>query len=101
MKRPGLWLATVAFLTVFLGPFFWQVLTSMWPDGQLTQPLPSTLTLDNYASVLWGRPFLRVMLNSLLAAMATTFFCMAVGASAAFALAMIPVGVALDRPLTG
>ncbi len=29
-----LWLATVAFLTFFLGPFFWQVLTSLWPDGR-------------------------------------------------------------------
>jgi multiple sugar transport system permease protein len=89
MKRPGLWLATVAFLTFFLGPFFWQVLTSLWPDGQLTQPLPTSLTFDNYVSVLWGRPFLQVMMNSLLAASLTTLFCMVVGASAAFALAKL------------
>jgi multiple sugar transport system permease protein len=89
MRRPGLWLATVAFLTFFLGPFFWQVLTSLWPDGQLTQPLPSALTFDNYASVLWGRPFLRVMWNSLVVASLTTLFCMVVGASAAFALAKL------------
>ncbi|HLM44237.1 MAG TPA: carbohydrate ABC transporter permease, partial [Myxococcaceae bacterium] len=89
MRRPGLWLATVAFLTFFLGPFFWQVLTSVWPDGQLTQPLPTSLTFDNYVSVLWGRPFLQVMVNSLLAASLTTLFCMAVGASAAFALAKL------------
>ncbi|WP_309896945.1 carbohydrate ABC transporter permease [Archangium sp.] len=89
MKRPGLWLATVAFLTFFLGPFFWQVLTSLWPDGQLTEPLPRSLTLENYVSVLWGRPFLQVMWNSLLVASLTTLFCMLVGASAAFALAKL------------
>jgi multiple sugar transport system permease protein len=89
MNRTGLWLGTVAFLTFFLGPFAWQVLTSMWPDGQLTQPLPSALTLGNYASVLWGRPFLQVMWNSLVVAALTTLFCMVVGASAAFALAKL------------
>jgi multiple sugar transport system permease protein len=85
----GTWFATAAFLTFFLGPFFWQVLTSLWPDGELTRPLPSHLTLANYASVLWGRPFLKVVLNSLVVAALTTTFCLTVGAAAAFALAKL------------
>lgn len=90
MKRPG-WgvaFATVAFLTFFLGPFFWQVLTSLWPDGELTRLLPSHLTFENYAGVLGG-PFLRVVLNSLVVAALTTVFCLAVGSAAAFALAKL------------
>ena len=91
MKRPGLGtaLAVVAFLTFFLGPFLWQVLTSLWPDGELTRPWPSHFTGANYESVLFGRPFLWAVLNSLVVATLTTLFCLTVGASAAFALAKL------------
>ncbi|MCP3169376.1 carbohydrate ABC transporter permease [Myxococcus qinghaiensis] len=90
-QRAGLGtaLAVVAFLTFFLGPFFWQVLTSLWPDGELTRSWPSHLTLESYVSVLWGRPFLRVVLNSLVVAALTTVFCLVIGSAAAFALAKL------------
>jgi multiple sugar transport system permease protein len=89
MRRVGPWLATVAFLTFFLGPFAWQVLTSLWPETQLTRPLPDSLTLESYARVLWGSSFLRAVGNSLVVATLTTLFCMGVGASGAFALAKL------------
>jgi multiple sugar transport system permease protein len=90
-QRAGLGtaLAVVAFLTFFLGPFAWQVLTSLWPDGELTRPWPSHLTLASYQGVLFGRPFLWAVLNSLGVATLTTLFCLTVGASAAFALAKL------------
>ncbi|MCI0573065.1 MAG: carbohydrate ABC transporter permease [Myxococcaceae bacterium] len=84
------WLLTAALLTFFLGPFVWQVLTSLRPEAELTAPgLPRALTLEAYRSVLGGRPFLHVVLNSLVVATATTISCLAVGASAAFALAKL------------
>ena len=91
-EGPGLGraLACAAFLAFFLGPFAWQLLTSLRPEGELTRAgLPSHLTLASYASVLAGGAFLRAVANSLVLAAATTLFCLAVGASAAFALAKL------------
>ena len=84
MKRA---LATGAMLLFFLGPLLWQALTSFWPEAELTRPLPGALTLANYAGL--GAPFARALLNSLLVAAATTALCLAVGASAAFAIAKL------------
>lgn len=86
----GVAFATVAFLTFFLGPFLWQALTSLWPEAELTRPLPTALTFENYVSVFSERPFARIVLNSLAVAAITTAFCLAIGASAAFALAKLP-----------
>ncbi|MBF5046602.1 carbohydrate ABC transporter permease [Aggregicoccus sp. 17bor-14] len=91
-EGPGLAraLACAAFLAFFLGPFAWQLLTSLRPEDELTRAgLPTHLTLASYASVLAGGAFLRAVANSLLLAAATTAFCLAVGASAAFALAKL------------
>ena len=78
---------TAAVLLFFLAPLAWQVLTSLWPEAELTRPLPSTLTLANYAGL--GGTFARAVLNSLLVAAGTTVLCLAVGASAAFAIAKL------------
>jgi len=78
---------TAAVLLFFLAPLAWQVLTSLWAEAELTRPLPSTLTLANYAGL--GGTFARAVLNSLLVAAGTTVLCLAVGASAAFAIAKL------------
>jgi multiple sugar transport system permease protein len=89
-RRWGLAFACAAFVGFFLGPFAWQVLTSVRPEGELTRAgLPSRLSLDAYASVLASGTFLRAVANSLTVAAVTTSFCLAVGASAAFALAKL------------
>lgn len=98
VSRLGWWLGAGAFLAFFLGPFVHQLLTSLTPEGELTRPgLPSHLTLVHYAAVFSGRPFGRVLLNSLLVAAATTVVCLAIGSLAAFALARlkVPFGRAL------
>ena len=92
MRARGLALALgcAAFLTFFLGPFAWQLLTSLRPEGELTRVgWPSRLTWESYASVLADGTFVRAVGNSLLVAAVTTGFCLAVGASAAFALAKL------------
>ena len=86
MKRARM-IPTVAVLLFFLAPLAWQVLTSFWPDAELTRPLPARLTLANYAGL--GGTFARAVLNSLLVAAGTTAVCLAVGASAAFAIAKL------------
>ena len=83
MKRA---FATLA-LAFFVGPIAWQALTSVWPEPELTRAFPGSLTLANYAGL--GAPFARAVLNSLLVAAGTTLLCLAVGASAAFAIAKL------------
>jgi multiple sugar transport system permease protein len=86
-----------------LGPFLWQVLTSLRPAGELTRlDWPSTLSFDSYLAVFQGRPFARVLWNSAVVGGATTALCLLVGAAAAFALARLPVrggGVLLGAAL--
>jgi multiple sugar transport system permease protein len=84
MKRA---LAAVAVLAFFLGPLAWQALTSVWPEAELTRPLPRSLTLASYAGL--GATFARAVVNSLIVAAGTTALCLAAGASAAFAIAKL------------
>ena len=84
MKRA---LPTAAVLAFFVGPLAWQLLTSLWPEPELTRSLPTSLTLANYAGL--GATFARAVLNSLVVAAGTTALCLAVGASAAFAIAKL------------
>jgi multiple sugar transport system permease protein len=80
-------LAAVLFCT---GPFFWQVLTSLRPEGELTgMGLPSMLSLESYHRAFAGQPLGRALLNSFLVASATTALCLFFGAAAAFALAKL------------
>jgi multiple sugar transport system permease protein len=80
-------LATAAVLAFFLGPFGWQVLTSLWPEDQLTLPFPHALTLASYAGL--GASFGRALFNSLVVAASTTALCLTVGSTAAFAIARL------------
>ncbi|MFL5321909.1 MAG: carbohydrate ABC transporter permease, partial [Myxococcaceae bacterium] len=78
--------------TFCVGPFAWQLLTSVRPEGEQTQlKLPSHLTLVAYAQVFEGRPFARVLLNSFTVALCTTLLCLLIGSLAAFALAKLPL----------
>src|SRR5688500_10975484 len=86
----GLLLLAAAVTTFCLGPFVWQVLTSLRPESELlSTSLPTSLSLDSYAGVFRGRPFARVVLNSLAVAAVTALLCVALGAAAAFALARL------------
>jgi multiple sugar transport system permease protein len=88
VKRLG-WSVVLAAAVIFcLGPFLWQLLTSLRPEGELTEVgLPSSLSWASYAGAFHGRPFGRVLWNSFLVASLTTGFCLGVGTTAAFALA--------------
>lgn len=90
MKAAALWLAVAATVTFCVGPFAWQVVTSVTPEARLTSgELPSSLTAASYAGVFEGRPFARVIGNSLAVAALTTLLCLAFAVTAAFALAVL------------
>ncbi len=76
-------------LLFFVGPFLWMALTSVWPEAQLTRPLPEALTLASYAGL--GGSFARAVANSLIVSALTTAVCLAAGSAAAFAIARLPV----------
>lgn len=91
-KRAALLFAIVAAATFAVGPFLWQMLTSLRPASELTRiGLPSSLTLDSYLAVFQGRPFARVLWNSAVVAGGTTALCLAIGGAAAFALARLSI----------
>lgn len=75
-----------------VGPFVWQILTSLEPEGDLsTAGLPRAITLASYEGAFRGRPFARVVLNSFIVASATTLVSLALAAPAAFALTKLPI----------
>lgn len=77
------------YLAFLLLPVAWQVLTSLWPEGELARPFPSRLTLASYAEALAGGTLARALVNSLLVAVATTALALALAAPAAFAIARL------------
>lgn len=75
-------------------PLLWQFLTSLKPDGELTS-LPPILSRHptgiHYFSIFHGFPFLRIIANSFLVALSTTFFSIGLGSFCAFGLAKLKV----------
>lgn len=88
------YLLAARLLSFFLSPYLWQIITSLKPNAELaTLPplLPSKLRWEHYVEVFSGRPFARIILNSVVVAGSTTLLCLALGALAAYALAKLPV----------
>ena len=77
-----------------LGPFLWQVVTSLKPAFQLTALpplLPHPLTFDSYRAIFEDGVFLRIIANSFIVATSSTLLSLLLGAPAAFALAWLDV----------
>jgi multiple sugar transport system permease protein len=81
-------------LAVYAVPFFWQLLTSVKPEGELLRLpplLPSHVTLVHYRAVLEQSLLPQALGNSLGVATLTTLLALLVGLPAAYALARLPV----------
>jgi multiple sugar transport system permease protein len=92
MKRIWFIPALAAAVLWSLGPFLWQIVTSVKPEGQLTllpPLLPAAPTLDHYRAVFSGTPFLRIIGNSAFVACCSTVLSVAIAAPAAFGLAKL------------
>ncbi len=94
MKRTPFALITAAVIFWSLGPFLWQLVTSVKPDSELTRlppVLPVHPTLDHYIAVFRDAAFLRVIGNSAVVASLSMLFSIIVGSLAAFGLAKLRV----------
>ena len=94
MKRVACSFGLIAAALWSLGPFLWQVITSVKPEAELTllpPILPAAPTLGHYTAVFSGTPFLRIIANSTIVASSSTALSVAVAAPAAFALAKMTV----------
>jgi len=94
MKRAWFTLTVIAVMLWCLGPFLWQVLTSLKPDTELTRLpplLPVSPTISHYVAVFTGTSFLRIIANSALVASCATVLSIVIGSLAAFGLAKLHV----------
>ncbi len=94
MKRFGFFVLLLLVSLFCLGPFLWQVITSLKPSAVLTTLpplLPRNPTLEHYIVIFQGHPFFRIILNSFIVASCCTLLSLVIGSMAAFALAKLPV----------
>jgi multiple sugar transport system permease protein len=84
--------ALLAAVTFLVGPFLWQIVTSLRPENEVVRlGPPSHLSLASYAAAFHDQPFGRALVNSLVVALLTTTLALAVAAPAAFALGKLHV----------
>ena len=94
-KRLMLYFFVTLTMLFFLFPFYWILITSIQPKGQLylATPnfIPRNITIDNFISVLGGgKVNIAIALkNSLVVAVATTAVCIIFGIFAAYAFARL------------
>lgn len=94
-KRLMLYFFVTLTMLFFLFPFYWILITSIQPKGQLYLPtpnfIPRNITFDNFISVLGGGKvnIVIALKNSLVVAAATTIVCIVFGIFAAYAFARL------------
>ncbi len=74
------------------GPYLWQLITSLKPDGELSAlppVFPEQVTFSHYVSIFRESSFFRIILNSAVVASVTTVFSIVIGSLAAFGLAKL------------
>lgn len=85
------YLVLIVIALIMLYPFYWTVITSLEPTGNIYEAklLPRGLSLKNYAEVLTGTtvPFWRLILNSLIICTAGVSLTVTLAALAAYPLA--------------
>ncbi len=90
INRVLFWLLILLILIYTIFPFYWAIVTSFKPSGELFDtPVaywPKTFTLENYRSVLSNPDFLRALRNSAITAISTVLIALVIGSLAAYAL---------------
>lgn len=84
------WLLIGIILIYTVFPFYWAVITSLKPSGELFDtPVaywPKTLTLENYAAAIQNSDFQHGFLNSVIVAVSTVLISLVIGSLGAYAL---------------
>ena len=86
--------ACAAFVVVWsIGPFLWQMSTSLQLDRELVSGrprlIPDPITFEHFINIFTGKSFHRYLINSVVTASSTTFLCLLFGSVAAYALARL------------
>jgi len=86
-------IASAVVVLFFLGPYYWQMISSFKPDDELFRIpptyFPRHLSLQWYHLIFAERGFLRNMLNSFIIAGATTLICLICGSLTAYAVSRL------------
>lgn len=90
ISRIIFYILVVAVLVYTIFPFYWAMVSSVKPSGELfTTPvryLPAQFTLDHYESVFTNNNFMVALLNSAIVSVSVTILALVIGASGAYAL---------------
>jgi multiple sugar transport system permease protein len=78
-----------------VGPFLWQMSTSLQLDRDLVSGrpkfLPYPITFEHFVNIFSGKSLHRYILNSLIVTISTTLLCLLFGSIAAYALARLDI----------
>ena len=102
IRSIGLQAAGLLIVLWSVGPFLWQISTSLQPDKLLMASPPRLLpippTFEHFFNVFVVKQFHWYILNSVIIAGITTALCLVFGTAAAFALARFDVRGPLRHP---
>jgi multiple sugar transport system permease protein len=90
--RIALYVSVLVGAAIMLFPFLWTVITSITPEGSLADGptlVVDNPTLDAYRTLLDAMPIWRILVNSLLIAIASTVFQLVTGSMAAYGFARL------------
>lgn len=86
-----LWSTIIFIVILFSAPIFWQILTSVKLNEDISAIpnvyFPTKVTAEHYQSLFSRRPFLAYIFNSALVASISTVLCLIFGSPAAYGLA--------------
>ena len=72
-----------------VGPFLWQMSTSIQPDKELMNPTPHLfpypITFEHFVNIFVEKSFHRYIINSTIVTTLTTFLCLLFGSLGAYA----------------
>jgi len=81
----------ICYLMVVIFPFYWMIITGLKTNAEVYSNRPTYIvqhpTLENFKSVIKGRPTLYYFRNTIIVAFTTTIICILVGTIAAFGFA--------------
>ena len=93
--RVLIYLCALVIVCWSVGPFLWQMLTSLQPDRELLSStprlIPYPITIEHFVNIFVGKSFHRYLINSVIVTTATTFLCLLFGSIAAYALARLDI----------
>jgi multiple sugar transport system permease protein len=85
------YLVILAYLMIALFPLYWMLVTGLKTNAEVYSQRPTYLvqhpTLENFKTIIKGRPTLLYFRNTLIVALVTTFLCIAVGTISAYGFA--------------